>query len=171
MSMSSKISRRQFVRNTAVLAGASLSFPAILRSANAEWQTAGRRGWVERPGPLRSQRNRLACEHAIRRILRRRYQPPGQGNGEIPGVATYQDFREMFAKLARASMPCRSPRPITPTRSFRSRRCAWQTRVLPETADAHGPGSRGQMQLQAEKSGVITQMGNQIHSASEYRTA
>src|SRR6185369_12888127 len=98
-SMSSKISRRQFVRNTAVLAGASLSFPAILRSANVNGKlqvaVVGSNGQgLSDLGEIGSHPNMQFvgfCDVDTSRL--------DKATAKFPGVATYQDFREMFAKL------------------------------------------------------------------------
>lgn len=171
MGMSSKFSRRQFVRNTAVLAGATLGFPAILRSANANGKlqvaVVGANGQgLSDLGEIGSHANMQFvgfCDVDTSRLDR--------ATAKFPGVATFQDFREMFAKLGAGldAVQVSTPDHMHALISMTAMRLG--KHVYCQKPLTHTVWESRQMRLQAEKSGVITQMGNQIHSASEYRTA
>jgi hypothetical protein len=88
----------------------------------------------------------------------------------FPGVPHFQDYREMFAKLAdkfdavTVSTPDHWHAPVALT-AMRNGKHVYCQKPL-----AHTVWEVRQMRRQAEISGVITQMGNQIHSHEAYRT-
>ncbi|MEA3212114.1 MAG: hypothetical protein QOE70_5171 [Chthoniobacter sp.] len=90
---------------------------------------------------------------------------------KFPGVPHFQDSREMFAKLgdtfdaAIVSTPDHMHAFIALEAMRRGKHVYCQKPL------SHTVWEARQMRLQAAKSQVVTQMGNQIHSASEYRTA
>ena len=89
---------------------------------------------------------------------------------KFPGIAHFQDFREMFSKLGdtldavQVSTPDHMHAYIALDAMRRGKHVYCQKPLT------HTIWESRQMRLQAEKSKVITQMGNQIHSATEYRT-
>src|SRR4029077_12955395 len=93
-----------------------------------------------------------------------------KADGKFPGVPHFADFHEMFGKLGDGfdavivSTPDHMHAPIA-LDAMRFGKHVYCQKPL-----THTVWEARQMRLQAEKSGVITQMGNQIHSASEYRT-
>ncbi|HEY3899086.1 MAG TPA: Gfo/Idh/MocA family oxidoreductase [Chthoniobacter sp.] len=90
---------------------------------------------------------------------------------KYPNTPHYQDFRDMFAKLgdgfdaATVSTPDHMHASIALDAMRRGKHVYCQKPL------SHNVWETRQMRLQAAKSGVTTQMGNQIHSATEYRTA
>jgi predicted dehydrogenase len=89
---------------------------------------------------------------------------------KFPGVAHFQDFREMFAKLGDGfdavlvAIPDHMHAFVALDAMRRGKH------VYCEKPLTHTVWEARQMRLQAAKSKVVTQMGNQIHSAAEYRT-
>lgn len=160
--------RRTFLTNSAASA-AIAGFPAILRAANPnsmlQVASIGAAGmaWSD---------VKSTCDHpkvkyvAFCDVDTSHF---AAADKEFPSTDRFQDYREMLAKLgdkidavnigipdhmhAKAAMDAMNAgkhvylqKPLTHT--------VWESR---------------QLRLKAEKSGLITQMGNQIHSAIEYR--
>jgi len=94
-----------------------------------------------------------------------------KADAKFPGVPHFQDFRDMFAKLGdkfdavTVSTPDHMHAYISLDAMRRGKHIYCQKPL------SHTVWEARQMKLQAAKSKVITQMGNQIHSAKEYRTA
>ncbi|EDY17765.1 oxidoreductase domain protein [Chthoniobacter flavus Ellin428] len=94
-----------------------------------------------------------------------------KADAKFPGVPHFQDFRDMFAKLGdkfdavTVSTPDHMHAYISLDAMRRGKHLYCQKPL------SHTVWEARQMKLQAGKSKVITQMGNQIHSAKEYRTA
>src|SRR6266704_2599409 len=92
-------------------------------------------------------------------------------DAKFPDVPHFQDFREMFAKLGdtfdgvTVSTPDHMHAYISLDAMRRGKHVYCQKPL------SHTVWEARQMKLQAAKSKVVTQMGNQIHSAKEYRTA
>ena len=90
---------------------------------------------------------------------------------KFPGVPHFQDFREMFAKLGdtldavQVSTPDHMHAFIALDAMRRGKHLYCQKPLTHTVWEAR------QMRLQAAKSKVVTQMGNQIHSHEAYRTA
>ena len=94
-----------------------------------------------------------------------------EADKKFPDVPHFQDFREMFAQLGdrfdavQVSIPDHMHAFVALDAMRRGKHVYCQKPLTHTVWEAR------QMRLQAAKSKVITQMGNQIHSASEYRTA
>lgn len=94
-----------------------------------------------------------------------------KADAKFPGVPHFQDFRDMFAKLGDSfdavtvSTPDHMHAYISLDAMRRGKHLYCQKPL------SHTVWEARQMKLQATKSKVVTQMGNQIHSAKEYRTA
>ena len=88
----------------------------------------------------------------------------------FPGVGHHSDFREMFSKLGKAfdAVVVSTPDHMHAAVAMESMRLG--KHVYCQKPLTHTVWEARQMRLQAAKSRVRTQMGNQIHSASEYRT-
>ena len=165
------LTRRQFVRRTSALAGATLAFPAILRSANPNGKLqigvvgSNGQGFSDLSDIGSHEKAQFVgfCDVDTSRL--------DKATAKFPGVTTFQDFREMFSKLGagldavQVSTPDHTHALISMT-ALRLGKHVYCQKPL-----THTVWESRQMRLQAEKEGVITQMGNQIHSASEYRTA
>lgn len=92
-------------------------------------------------------------------------------DAKFPGVPHFQDFREMFAKLGDSfdAVTVSTPDHMHAYISLDAMRRG--KHVYCQKPLSHTVWEARQMKLQAAKSKVATQMGNQIHSAAEYRTA
>ena len=158
--------RREFIQSSGgTLAVAGV--PTLLRgkNLNSAIQLAAigteARGWADLEA-MASHANPTDC------LLRRRPQPNLEGEEAQPEAPVYQ-YREMLDKEGTRSMRSRSAYLITcmPSRP----RLAAQKHVFCQKPLTHTVWEARQVRLQAEKSGVITRMGNQIHSHGFYRTA
>ena len=94
-----------------------------------------------------------------------------KADAKFPGVPHFQDFREMFAKLGDTfdAVTVSTPDHMHAYVSLEAMRRG--KHVYCQKPLSHTVWEARQMRLQAAKSRVMTQMGNQIHSATEYRTA
>ncbi|MEZ0258633.1 MAG: Gfo/Idh/MocA family protein, partial [Chthoniobacter sp.] len=92
-------------------------------------------------------------------------------DAKFPGVPHFQDFHEMFAKLGDKfdAVTVSTPDHMHACISLDAMRLG--KHVYCQKPLSHTVWEARQMRLQAIKSKVVTQMGNQIHSAKEYRTA
>jgi predicted dehydrogenase len=163
------LTRRTFLHRTAA-AAATLSFPAILRSANPNSNLqivavgcAGK-GLSDIMENASHPKARFVafCDVDTNRFT--------EVDKKLPGTPHYQDWREMFAKLSdtfdavTVSTPDHWHAPVAMA-AMKLRKHVYCQKPL-----AHTVWEARQMRLQAKISGVITQMGNQIHSHESYRT-
>ena len=166
-----RITRRSFLRRTAVGSLAAVAFPSIVRSVNANGKLQV--GVVGCNGQGLSDLGEIGSHPRVQfvgfcDVDTARLEPAYK---KFPGVANFQDFREMFSKLGdtldavQVSTPDHMHAFITLDAMRRGKHVYCQKPLT------HTVWESRQMRLQAEKSKVITQMGNQIHSATEYRTA
>lgn len=163
------LTRRSFIHR-ATVATAALSFPAVLRSKNpnSNLQIVG----VGCAGKGLSDISEVGS-HSMAKFIgfcdvdTGRF---GEVDKRFPDVPHFQDYREMFAKLAdkfdavTISTPDHWHAPVAMT-AMRNGKHVYCQKPL-----AHTVWEVRQMRRQAEISGVITQMGNQIHSHEAYRT-
>lgn len=161
-------SRRFFLKTTSA---AVLGFPAVLRSANpngklqlAATGCAGKGlSDITEVGSHAQVKYVGFCDVDTTRFA--------QADAKFPGVTHFADFREMFAKLGDTfdgvivSTPDHMHAPIA-IAAMKAGKHVYCQKPL-----SHSVWEARQMHLWAEKSKVATQMGNQIHSATEYRTA
>jgi predicted dehydrogenase len=159
--------RRTFLRTTAAVLG----FPAILRAANPNsmLQVAaigcdGKGGDdLRQVGSHASVKFVGFCDVDSARFAK--------VDEKYPGVPHFADFREMFAKLGdgfdavTVGTPDHMHAPVS-LAALRMKKAVYCEKPL-----THTVWEARQMRLAAEKAGVATQMGNQIHSATQYRTA
>lgn len=89
---------------------------------------------------------------------------------KFPGVPHYADYRAMFAKLGAGfdAVVVSTPDHMHAAIAMEAMRLG--KHVYCQKPLTHTVWEARQLRLQAAKSKVRTQMGNQIHSASEYRT-
>lgn len=88
----------------------------------------------------------------------------------FPGVGHHCDFREMFSKLGHSFDAVVVSTPDHMHASVAMEAMRLRKHVYCQKPLTHTVWEARQMRLQAAQSRVCTQMGNQIHSASEYRT-
>lgn len=161
-------SRRSFLRNS-TLAASAVAFPAVVRSANpnSKLQVAS----VGVNGMGFSDIKNIGGHAAVKfvgfcDIDKNRFDKVDEA---FPGVAHFADFREMFAKLGdqidavSVAIPDHMHAKVA-IEAMRRRKHVYCQKPL-----AHTVWECRQMRLEAEKAGVTTQMGNQIHSNIEYR--
>lgn len=162
--------RRTFLKQSAV-AGAVLGFPAILRAAspNSSVQLAGvgveGMGHTDAHNFINHAKVKYVgfCDIDSRSFAR--------VDKLAPGVPHFSDFRAMFEKLGdtvdavNIAIPDHMHALVAIEAMKRGKHVYCQKPL------AHTVWECRQMRLWAEKKGVVTQMGNQIHSAIEYRMA
>ncbi|MDB6151288.1 MAG: afr 1 [Chthoniobacter sp.] len=163
-------SRRNFLKTSAAAATA-LSFPAILRAQNPNSLLqiavvgANGQGFSDLTQLGSHARVKFAgfCDVDTARL--------DKADAKFPGTPQFQDFREMFAKLGDGfdAVLVATPDHMHAFIALDAMRRG--KHVYCEKPLTHTVWEARQMRLQAAKSKVVTQMGNQIHSASEYRTA
>lgn len=161
-------SRRQFLKTSTA---AALSFPAVVRAVtpNSMLQVAvvgcGGKGF--------SDLNEVGSHAKVKfvgfcDVDSTRFDKADQ---KFPGVPHFSDFRDMYQKLGETMDAVIVATPdhmhALPSIEAMKRGC----HVYCEKPLSHSVWEARQMQLHAKKAGVATQMGNQIHSAAEYRTA
>jgi predicted dehydrogenase len=163
-------SRRAFLRSSA-LAATALGFPAVVRAArpNAKLQLAvigvGARGYAD----LHSLASHPAVAYVgFCDIDRANF---AKADADHPGVPHFPDFRAMYAKLGDTldAVVVATPDHMHALPAIEAMRRG--KHVYCQKPLAHTVWECRQMRLWAAKSGVVTQMGNQIHSAVEYRLA
>lgn len=162
--------RRHFLKHSA-LVGAALGFPAILKSAspNSKIQIAAigvnARGY--------SDIHSLASHDQVRfvgfcDIDQHNF---AKADADHPGVPHFSDFRVMLEQLGDKvdAITVSTPDHMHALPSIEAMRR--KKHVFCQKPLAHTVWECRQMRLWAKKTGVVTQMGNQIHSAIEYRLA
>jgi len=160
--------RRHFLKTSVA---ATLGFPAILRAANLnsnlQIAVVGCSGKglsdLSEIGSHAKAKFTGFCDVDLTHF--------DKADQKFPGVPHFQDFREMFNKLGdqfdavQVSTPDHMHAFIALEAMRRGKHVYCQKPLTHTVWEAR------QMRRQAAKSWVMTQMGNQIHSASEYRTA
>ncbi len=160
--------RRSFLKQSA-LAASALGFPAVLRAASPNSQLRVAAVGVDGMGfsDLKNIGSHAAVSFAgFCDIDSTRF---GKADEAFPGVPHFADFREMFATLGDkvdavcVATPDHMHAPVAMA-AMRAGKHVYCQKPL-----AHTVWEARQMRLLAEKTGVVTQMGNQIHSNLEYR--
>lgn len=160
--------RREFLRRS-LATTAAFGFPAILRSAspNSQLQVA----MVGADGMAYSDMMNIGSHAKVKfvgfcDIDSDRF---AKADKAFPGVPHFADYMEMYEKLGdtvdavSVGVPDHSHARASIEAMKRGKHVYCQKPL------AHTVWECRQMRLWAEKKGVITQMGNQIHSAIEYR--
>jgi predicted dehydrogenase len=161
-------SRRTFLAQSTA-AAVTLGFPAVVRSAspNSQLQVAS----VGANGMAFSDLKNIS-EHAKVKYVAfcdvdsTRFD---KADAALPGVAHYSDFREMYEALGDKIDAVNIAIPDHMHALAAIEAMQRGKHVYCQKPLAHTVWECRQMRLWAEKKGVITQMGNQIHSALEYR--
>ena len=161
------LSRRNFLRTAAL---ATLAFPAIVRARNLNSQIqiaavgTEAKGFsdIVEIGSHPKSRYVGFCDIDAARFAR--------AEAKYPGVARFADFREMYAKLGDTfdAVSVSTPDHMHALPTIMAMRLG--KHVYCQKPLTHTVWEARQLRLQAAKSKVRTQMGNQIHSAKEYRT-
>jgi len=162
------VSRRSFLKN-ASLTAASVAFPAVVKSANpnSKLQVVS----VGANGMAFSDIKNIGAHAAVKYvgfcdIDSQRFDKVDEA---FPGTQHFTDFREMYAQLGDKfdAVSVGMPDHMHAKAAIMAMRL--KKHVYCQKPLAHTVWESRQMRLEAEKAGVVTQMGNQIHSAIEYR--
>jgi predicted dehydrogenase len=162
--------RRAFLRHSAAL-GAVAAFPAVLRAArpNSQVQIAvvgvSGRGYADLHSTASHPKVKYVgfCDVERKAFAR--------ADADHPGTPHFADYRAMLETLGGqvdaviVATPDHMHAPVAVAAMQRGKHVFCQKPL------AHTVWECRQMRLWAEKKGVVTQMGNQIHSAVEYRLA
>jgi predicted dehydrogenase len=162
--------RRTFLKHTA-LAGAALGFPAVLRAArpNSRLQLAAigvsARGYADLHSLASHPKAKFV---AFCDIDQANF---AKADADHPGTPHFADFRAMLEKLGDTvdAVIVATPDHLHALAAVEAMRRG--KHVYCEKPLAHTVWECRQLRLWAEKTGVVTQMGNQIHSSVEYRLA
>jgi predicted dehydrogenase len=164
------VTRRTFLQQAAV-AGAALGFPAVLRAAapNSRVQVAAigltGQGFTDLHNVASHPKAQFVgfCDIDAANFAR--------ADAAVPGVPHFKDFRAMLAQLGdrvdavTVAIPDHMHAPAAVEAMRRGKH------VYCEKPLAHTVWECRQLRLWSAKAGVVTQMGNQVHSAVEYRLA
>jgi predicted dehydrogenase len=163
-------SRRTFLKHAA-LASAAAGFPAVVQAAhlNNRLQLAAvgvnARGYAD----IHS----LASHAKVKFVAFCDVDQASfaKADADHPGTPHFADFREMLAKLGDTvdAVTVATPDHMHALASIEAMKRG--KHVFCQKPLAHTVWECRQMRFWAEKQGVVTQMGNQIHSAVEYRLA
>src|SRR4051794_21195339 len=158
--------RRAFLKQSAI-AGAAMAFPAVLRAANLNSRVnvaaigVDGQGFSDLHNVASHPKAKFVgfCDVDTTRFA--------QADAAVPGVPHFQDFRVMLDQLGdtvdavMVAIPDHMHARVTIEALKRTKH------VYCEKPLAHNVWEARQVRLWAEKKGVVTQMGNQIHSAVE----
>ncbi|MGV3484993.1 MAG: Gfo/Idh/MocA family protein [Planctomycetaceae bacterium] len=165
------IPRRTFLGQSSALIGSAIAAPSILHAQARDQQLqvacvgVNGMGWTDLSNIGKHPKVKFVgfCD-----IDKDRFDKADQA---YPGVPHFADYREMFAELGDrvdaviVSTPDHMHAPVA-TIAMQNGKHVYCQKPL-----THTVWESRQMRLLAEKKDLTTQMGNQIHSASEYRTA
>jgi predicted dehydrogenase len=161
-------SRRTFLKQSAI-AGTALAFPAVLRAADLNSRVNVAAIGVDGQGY--SDLHNVASHPKVKfvgfcDVDSTRF---ARADAAVPGVPHFQDFRVMLEKLGDTvdAMIVAIPDHMHALVAIEAMKRG--KHVYCEKPLAHNVWESRQMRLWAAKKNVVTQMGNQIHSAVEYR--
>ncbi len=166
-----KFSRRRFLKTAAAAAGAPLVVPNLLSAASPNGKLnhaavgVDGQGWGDLSNIASHPDVNVAaiCDVDTARMAK--------AIEKFPQARRYQDWREMLDKegdkidSVQVSIPDHMHAPVAIAAMERGKHVYCEKPLSHEVAEARA------MRLAAEKAGVVTQMGNQIQSAIEYRSA
>ncbi len=168
----SGVSRRSFIK-TASAAGAvsAIGFPAFLRGQNLN--SAVQYAAIGNDGKGWSDIKEMAYHMKIKPVAFCDVDSTRQAQAHqlAPDAALYQDAREMFDKMGDKidAVTVSTPDHMHAYLALMAMRAG--KHVYCQKPLTHTVWEARQLKKQAAKSGVITRMGNQIHSHAFYRTA
>ena len=161
------LSRRHFLATAAV---ATLGFPALVRARNLNSQLqiaavgADAKGFddIKEIGSHPKAKYVAFCDIDANRFA--------HAEAKYPGLPRFADFREMYAKLGDSfdAVSVSTPDHMHALATITAMRLKKHTYC--QKPLTHTVWEARQLRLEAARTGVRTQMGNQIHSAAEYRT-
>jgi len=168
LALDQSISRRSFLKASAA-AGVTLGFPAVVRAASPNGNIQIAAVGVERRG--------FADIHSLSSHPKLKYvgfcdvdsTMFGRVDKTIPGVPHFHDFRQMLEQLGDKVDAVNVATPDHMHALVAIEAMKRGKHVYCQKPLAHTVWEARQMRLWAAKSGVVTHMGNQIHSALEYR--
>jgi hypothetical protein len=170
MKIAPTTTRRAFLKSSLV-AGAAVGVPALVRGANlnsrVQIATVGvnGKGYGDLHNFFQHEKVKYVgfCDIDTRAFEK--------ADKLIPGVPHFADFREMYSKLGDTldAVDVATPDHMHALASIEAMKRG--KHVYCQKPLAHTVWECRQMQLWAAKKGLVTQMGNQIHSAVEYRMA
>ncbi|MFO0425188.1 MAG: Gfo/Idh/MocA family protein [Planctomyces sp.] len=166
---SGKTTRRSFIAQSTAACGAAMAAPAVLCAATRASQLnvacvgVNGMGWADLSsvGSHAGVRFVGFCDVDSNRFEK--------VDAAFPGVTHFADYRQMFADIGKSidavivSTPDHMHAPIAMMAMKMGKHIYCQKPLTHTVWEAR------QMRLMADKAGVITQMGNQIHSNAEYR--
>lgn len=167
--MNKPLSRRSFLQTTAAGAAAAFAAPAIVSAETLKSELhvasvgAKNMAWADLSSVATHPKVKMVgfCDIDSARF--------DQVDAKFPGVAHFEDYREMIDQLGDkvdaviVSIPDHMHAPAAMYAMNRGKHIYCQKPL------AHTVWESRQMRLLAEKKNLITQMGNQIHSYKEYR--
>ncbi len=172
LASSSATTRRTFLKHSALAASAAaVSFPAVLRAANPNSRVqvaaigADGQGFSDLHNISKHAQAAFVgfCDVDTARFKR--------ADAAVPGVPHFRDFREMLAQLGdKVDAVCVAipdhMHALAAIEAMKRGKHVYCQKPLAQTV-----WEARQMRLWAERKNVVTQMGNHIHSAVEYRLA
>jgi predicted dehydrogenase len=168
--MRQKLARRSFLVSSAAVAASTLALPNIVRAATLkqELQVAcvgvNGMGWADLSNVGSHAKVKFVgfCDIDSQRF--------DQADKAFPNVAHYADYREMLEKLGDRVDAVIVATPDHMHAPVAMRAMSLRKHIYCQKPLTHTVWESRQMRLLAQKHQLTTQMGNQIHSASEYRT-
>lgn len=169
MSRTHSIDRRSFLTRSAALGVGVAACPAIVRASTLEKELhvavvgVNGMGWSDLSSVGSHPKVKFVgfCD-----IDANRFDLADKG---FPGVPHYADYREMLSKLGETCDAVIVSTPDHMHAPAAMMAMGMGKHIYCQKPLTHTVWEARQMRLMAEKKGLITQMGNQIHSAKEYR--
>lgn len=169
MNRTHSIDRRSFLTRSAALGIGVAACPAIVRASSLEKELqvavvgVNGMGWsdLSSVGSHRKVKFVGFCDIDANRF--------DQADKGFPGVPHYADYREMLSKLGETCDAVIVSTPDHMHAPAAMMAMGMGKHIYCQKPLTHTVWEARQMRLMAEKKGLITQMGNQIHSAKEYR--
>ena len=163
-------SRRNFLKSSGIAAAGPMVLPNLLRANNANGKLSHAvvgcdgQGWsdLQNIASHGSVNVTAICDVDTARMAK--------AKAKFPDARTYQDWREMLAAegdridSVQVAIPDHMHAPVSISAMNLGKHVYCEKPLTHEIHEAR------QMRLTAEKRGVVTQMGNQIQSALEYRS-
>ncbi len=165
------IARRSFLVRSASLAASTLALPSFVRASTLKQELhvacvgVNGMGWADLSNVGSHSKVKFVgfCDIDSQRF--------DQADQAFPNVPHFADYREMLAKLGDQVDAVIVATPDHMHAPVAMQAMSMGKHIYCQKPLTHTVWESRQMRLLAEKNNLTTQMGNQIHSASEYRTA